>query len=101
MREHAVLQTLGYTSGLIARLIVTEGALLGLLGGVAGTVAALAVVKYGNYSLSTEGLSIHARMGAGVLLTGLVLSALLGVLAGLVPAWQASRREITESFRAV
>jgi putative ABC transport system permease protein len=101
VREHAVLQTLGYTGGLIARLIVTEGALLGLLGGVAGTVAALAVVKYGNYSLSTEGLSIHARMGAGVLLTGLVLSALLGVLAGLVPAWQASRREITESFRAV
>ena len=101
VREHAVLQTLGFTGGLIARLIVTEGALLGLLGGGIGTVAALLLVRYGNYSLSTEGLSIHATMGAGVLLTGLVMSAALGVLAGLVPAWQASRREITETFRAV
>lgn len=101
VREHAVLQTLGFTGGLIARLIVTEGALLGLLGGALGTVAAVLLVRHGNYSLSTEGLSIHARMGGGVLLTGLLMSAALGILAGLVPAWQASRREITESFRAV
>jgi putative ABC transport system permease protein len=101
VREHAVLQTLGFTGGLIARLIVAEGALLGLLGGTLGTIAALLLVRYGNYSLSTEGLSIHARMGGGVLVTGLVMSAALGILAGLVPAWQASRREITASFRAV
>ena len=35
VREHAVLQTLGYTGGLIARLIVAEGMLVGLLGGPA------------------------------------------------------------------
>ena len=31
----------------------------------------------------------------------LLVSSLLGVLAGLVPAWQASRREISQCFRAV
>ena len=101
VREHAVLQTLGYTGGLIARLIVTEGALLGFAGGLVGTVAALALTRFGNYSLSSEGLSIQATMGAGVLVTGLMLSAALGIVAGLVPAWQASRRQITEAFRAV
>jgi putative ABC transport system permease protein len=100
VREHAVLQTLGFTGGLIARLIVTEGALLGVLGGLLGTVAAFALVRYGHYSLSTEGLSVRATAGAGVFLTGLLLSTALGVVAGLVPAWQASRRQITESFRA-
>ena len=100
-REHAVFQTLGFTGGLLARLIVTEGALLGLVGGALGTAAAFAVVRFGHYSLSSEGLSIQAVMGAGVLVTGLLLAAGLGVLAGLVPAWQVSRREITESFRAV
>ena len=101
VREHAVLQTLGFTGALVARLIVTEGALLGLAGGLLGTVGALALVRSGRGSLSTEGLSIQAAMSAGVMAGGLALSAALGVVAGLVPAWQASRREITESFRAV
>jgi putative ABC transport system permease protein len=101
VREHAILQTLGYRSGLIARLIVSEGALLGLIGGVVGTVAAVALLRWKSYSLSTEGLSIEIRLGAGVLLLGLLVSASLGVVAGLVPAWRASRQEITASFRAV
>jgi hypothetical protein len=36
-----------------------------------------------------------------VILTGLAISAGVGILAGLVPAWQASRREIAGCFRAV
>ena len=36
-----------------------------------------------------------------MVLTALAVSVALGVLAGLVPAWQASRREIVESFRAI
>jgi ABC-type antimicrobial peptide transport system permease subunit len=59
------------------------------------------MVRFGHYSLSTEGLSIHATMTAGVLAAALVMAACLGMLAGAVPAWQVSRREITESFRAV
>ena len=40
--EHAVLQTLGYPSRLIAGLIVAEGVVLALLGGVLGAAAAVA-----------------------------------------------------------
>ena len=101
VREHAVLQTLGYRGSLIARLIVSEGAILGLLGGVVGTLAALAVIRYGSFSLTSEGLSVPVIAGPGVVVIGLALSALLGIVAGLIPAWQASRRQITECFRAV
>jgi putative ABC transport system permease protein len=100
-REHAVFQTLGFTGGLLARLVVAEGALLGLAGGALGTLGAYTLVRIGHYSLSTEGLSVRVTMTAGVLASGLVLAALLGMLAGAVPAWQVSRREITESFRAI
>jgi putative ABC transport system permease protein len=100
-REHAVFQTLGFTGGLLARLVVAEGALLAVLGGFVGTAAAFALVRLGHYSLSNEGLSIQATMGAGVLATALLVAAALGILAGLLPAWQVSRRPITESFRAV
>ena len=101
VREHAVLQTLGYSSGLIARLIVVEGVLLGVGGGLLGTVAAMAVIQWGQFTLSSEGLSIYLPVQASLAVIGLAMSAALGVLAGLVPAWQASRREIVTCFRAV
>jgi putative ABC transport system permease protein len=101
IREHAVLQTLGFDGGLIARLIVAEGALVGLLGGALGTLAALAVIRWGAFSITAEGLSVPVLASGWVVVIGLLLSAALGVVAGLVPAWQASRREITQCFRAV
>jgi putative ABC transport system permease protein len=101
IREHAVLQTLGYPPGLIAQLIVGEGVLLGVIGGAFGTVAALAAVHYGNVSISADGLSVHMSASVNVVLIGLLASAALGVFAGLIPAMQASRREITACFRAV
>ena len=67
----------------------------------AGTLAAFALLRWKSYSLSTEGLSIEISLEVGVLVLGLVISAGLGVVAGLIPAWRASRQEITQSFRAV
>ncbi len=101
IRDHAVLQTLGFGGGLIARLIVAEGLVLGVLGGLLGTVTAMGFLHWGHFSLTNEGLSIHFSAGPEVWISGLMVSMLLGVGAGLVPAWQASRREIATSFRAV
>ena len=101
IKEHAVLQTLGYTGPLIAKLIVTEGLVLGLIGGTIGALAAVAVTVLGNFSIGMDGLSIHVVPGSAMLITSLAMSAALGILAGLVPALQASRREITQCFRAV
>ena len=100
IKEHAVLQTLGFKGGLIAQLIVAEGLLLGTIGGLVGVGAALAVLHWGRFSISNEGLSIQMTAGLGVIVTGLIVSATLGVLAGLVPAMQATRREIMSCFRA-
>lgn len=101
IKEHAVLQTLGFRSGLIARLIVSEGMLIGLLGGAIGTGLALAVVHFGNFSLSQEGLSINVGANWSSLVWGLSISSSVGIVAGLVPAWRAGNREIAACFRAV
>lgn len=101
IRDHAVFQTLGYRSGLIARLIVAEGLCLSLAGGMLGTALAMGALQWSSLSLSNEGFSINIRADPQVWALGLALSALLGVLAGLAPAWQASRREIAACFRAV
>ena len=101
VRDHAVLQTLGFSGSLIGQLIVVEGMLLGLLGGVLGAVSAFLVVRQGRFSLTMEGLNVEIASDPTVVVLGLVLSVMLGMMAGLVPAWQASRREIASCFRAV
>lgn len=100
IRDHAILQTLGYSGGLIAQLIVVEGLLLGLLGGAIGAAAAFATVRMGRFSMTMEGLNVEIASDASILITGLAISIILGMLAGLFPAWQASRREIAACFRA-
>jgi putative ABC transport system permease protein len=101
VRDHAVLQTLGFSQGLLAQLIVAESLLLCLLGGVVGLLAGLAVVHFGRFSFSVEGLSVNFFAGPGVIAVGMAICAFIGVVAGLFPAWQAARRETVESLRAI
>ncbi|MEM1165989.1 MAG: FtsX-like permease family protein [Planctomycetota bacterium] len=98
--EHAVLQTLGYSGRAVASLIVIEGVLLSVIGGVLGAMAAVGVAHIGNVALSVEGISIPITADVGLLASGVLVCTVIGVLAGLVPAWQVSRREIAECFRA-
>ncbi len=98
--EHAVLQTLGYSGRLVAVLIVAEGVLLAVIGGAVGAAAAVGVARFGDFALSVEGTSIPIVASASLLASGLLVCSVIGVLAGLVPAWQASRREIAACFRA-
>lgn len=101
VRENAVLQTLGFKGGLILRLVIAEGVLLGLLGGLVGGGLAALVILTSGMAISTEGLSIQIVGGMDTMVLGIVLSAALGAAASLVPAWQASRQEIAACFRAV
>ncbi len=101
IKEHAILQTLGFRGGLVGRLVVTEGLMLGLLGGAVGTVAAVLVVEWGQFSLSMDGLSIPIEVSSQLVIAGLLISMTLGVIGGLIPGWQASRRPIAGCFRAV
>ena len=101
IRDHAILQTLGYTGYRIAQLIVTESTLLSMTGGVIGAVAAIVVVTRSRLSMTMEGMNIEIVPDPIVMAIGSGVSIVLGALAGLVPAWRASRREIASCFRAV
>ena len=85
----------------IGGLIVVEGLILAVAGGAGGTLAALAFLSWGGYSLSNEGLSFSFGAGPDVWATALLASVAVGVAAGLVPAFRASRIPIAGSFRAV
>lgn len=99
IRDHAILQTLGWTGGGIAWIVLLEALLLGLTGGVIGAVGAHASILALGMTFGMEGVSIEVVPDLRATVLGVVLAALLGLVAGALPAWNASRREIVQSLR--
>jgi putative ABC transport system permease protein len=99
--EHAVLQTLGFSGPLVAGLIIAEGVVVALAGGILGAIGAVAMSRVGSFALSVEGQSIPVVADPWLLVAGLGVCGSIGVVAGLVPGVQAARREIAASLRAV
>lgn len=99
VQELAVLAVIGYGPGAIAALVLCEGLLLGLAGGIVGVAAAAITLHLGGFSLTAEGLSVVFAIDAGLLLTALAATVLLGLLASVVPAWQASRTPVLTALR--
>jgi putative ABC transport system permease protein len=101
IREHAILQTLGFRGGQISGMILTEGLMLSLFGALIGCGAAVLGLWRTGLAISVEALSVSINASPSVFALGIGISAALGVLASFVPAWQAGRREIVTCFRAV
>jgi putative ABC transport system permease protein len=101
VREHAVLQALGFSGPRIFGLVMTESLLIGLAGGLLGTGLALAALAWSGLAVGTEGVTIAFRPSPGLAIRGLAVAAAVGVVAGLVPAWQAAQADIVASLRSV
>ncbi len=100
IQEHAVLQTLGFRGRHIARLIMCEGLVLSVTGAALGCAAAAVFLTVSALALSVEGHSLPLKATLGTFVSGIGIATGVGILAGVVPAWQASRREIVACFRA-
>lgn len=101
VRDHAVLQTLGYTGVHIGAMVILEALLVGLAGGALGAAGAYGAISAAHLSFAMEGVTIAVTPDLRLAVMGLALAGGLGLLAGTVPAWIASRRTIVQSFRAV
>jgi putative ABC transport system permease protein len=101
VREHALLQTLGFSGPRIFGLVVTEALLVSFVGGLLGIGAALATLAWSGLVVGTQGVAIAFAPSVSLTLTGLGVALVVGVLAGLVPAWQAARADILSSLREV
>jgi putative ABC transport system permease protein len=101
VREHAVLQTLGFTGARVFGLVLAESLLVSLAGGLLGIGSALASLWWQTLSVGTEGVTIAFLPSFGVAATGLAVATAVGLLAGALPAWRAGRAEIVASLRSV
>ena len=101
IRDHAVLQTLGFTGGLLAWMVLMEGAIRGLLGGAVGAIASVSLMMVGPFYRPLEGVNIAVAHDPRLAFVGAGIALGLGLLAGVVPALRAARAEISEGLRAV
>ncbi|MEM9282764.1 MAG: ABC transporter permease [Verrucomicrobiota bacterium] len=99
-KENAILQTVGFSRYAVGGVMLWEGALLGLLGGALGCLAAAVFFEIKRFTLGNEGLTMALSPSMGVTVFGLGLSMILGLLASLWPALVAASKPIVQSLRA-
>ena len=105
-REIAVLRAIGFGRRLIFGTLVAESTVLATLAGGTG-----ALLTYGFSALikMLAGGSMGNELGPltgflvtpGIVTSGIALSAVVGVIAGIAPAWGASHRPVAEILREV
>lgn len=99
IKEHAILQTIGFSTHRIFRLVMSECVLLSLLGGVVGVTAAWIALTTTGLSIGAEAVSIAFVITPAILVTGVALAGVIGACSGLAPAWHASRADIVTALR--
>jgi putative ABC transport system permease protein len=103
-REIGTLRALGFSRTRIITAFLAEAVALALVGGVIGCVLALPVqgltTGTTNFSSFSE-IAFKFRITAGLLMGGLVFSAIMGALGGLLPAIRAARIPVARALREI
>ena len=102
-KEIAVRKALGASRGRIAGQVLAESLLLSLAGGAAGLLAASWIVALVSRVHLIEDLTVglfRPELGPRAFAFAVALSALVGVLFGVLPAWRAARAPVSPILAA-
>lgn len=94
--EIAVLKTLGFSSPRIFRMVLSESMLIAFIGGLSGLAAAWLLVE-GIKTFLARFLP-NLILDSNIALQALVFMLLLGIITGLLPAFNALRLNIVTAF---
>jgi putative ABC transport system permease protein len=93
-REIGVRRAIGATRSNILRQFLTEAVLLSLGGGILGVLVGVAIAK----AISTFS-PMPTVVRPSLVVSGLLISVIIGIAAGVVPAWRASKLPPVEALR--
>jgi putative ABC transport system permease protein len=94
--ELAVLKTVGFSDRAVLALVLAESVVIALLGGGAGILLAQLFTLGGD---PTRGMLASFYLPGWGAALGAGLSLLVGLLAGVIPAWSAMRLQVVEALR--
>jgi putative ABC transport system permease protein len=99
VRELAVMRTLGYREGRLARLVLGESLLLALSGAAIGIVGALLVIRWTALTIGVEGVLVSFTASPLLLVRSFAIAAGAGLLAALWPAWRTAHADVAGALR--
>jgi len=99
IQQHAVLQTIGFSGRRVFCLVLAESVVLATAGGLLGVASAMGILELSGLAVGAEAVTVAFTPSLPLALTGLVVSGLSGLLAGVMPAWHAARTDIVPALR--
>jgi putative ABC transport system permease protein len=93
--ELGVLKAIGFTNGRVLVLVLLESCWLAILGGLTGLGIAWLIVE----TMEPPQMLPLVYMPKPTLIAGALFALGLGLVAGIIPAWQAMRLSISEALR--
>ena len=100
IKEHAVMKTLGYSQSNVFSIVLLETAIIGIIGGAIGIAAAVMAIISSGLAIGAEAVTIAFTPSLDLVLTGGLLLASGSMVAGIIPAWVASRTSIIGALHA-
>jgi putative ABC transport system permease protein len=97
-REIGVRRAIGASRRRIVRELMTEAGVIGTIGGLIGVTLGAAVVFLAN-ELGRSAGTVLFELTLPTVLFALAFSTILGVLAGIIPAWSAARLDPVTALR--
>ena len=100
VKENAVLRTLGYPARAIMFLVVSEGGLLGLAGGILGAGLAWGFLRWQSFTMGSEGHTLAILPEISTAAFSVAAALILGAVASIHPALIAIQQPIVKSLRS-
>lgn len=97
-REIGIKRAIGGSRATVVRELVTEAALIGLIGGLIGLGLGALVVAVSNEA-GRASATVLFELTVGTSLFALGFSTILGMVAGVIPAWNAARLDPVQALR--
>ncbi|RLM57622.1 ABC transporter permease [Halobellus sp. Atlit-31R] len=97
--EIGVLRAVGIRRGEVLRMILAEAAFLGVIGGLVGALASLAIGLAVFEVLADDAMLVFGWESVRYLLAGFGFAVFASVLSGLYPAWKAANDPPVEALR--
>jgi putative ABC transport system permease protein len=99
--EVAVMKALGFRPAMILTLMLSEAVLIALAGGVLAVIAATVIFQFVGLGDVLALFLQNFKIGAGTIAIALGGSALIDLVSGGIPAWNAARISIVDGLRRV
>ena len=97
-REIGIKRAIGGSRGRIIRELVVEAGVIGFIGGLVGLGLGALVVVLGN-EIGRDSGTVLFDLTPGTAIFAVAFSTILGILAGVIPAWSAARLDPVEALR--